>query len=84
MLKISVTTKMYFFPFEEVGKDPIISQDIFSNGRVALIVPSGTCGLGYGHYIADIAGILVSISQYPACIPASRNALLNSQLFSVN
>ena len=43
-----VTTKMYFFPFEKVGKGPIISQDIFSKGQVDLIVPSGTCGLGCG------------------------------------
>ena len=41
---------MYFFPFEEVGKGPMISQDIFSNGGVALIVASGACGLGCGDF----------------------------------
>ena len=48
LLKMSVTTRMYFFPLEEVGKDPMISQDTFSNGQLALIVPSGPCGFGCG------------------------------------
>ena len=63
---------MCLFLFEEVGKGPIISQDIFSNGWVALILPSSACGLGLEHCIAKIVGILVPISQYPARIPASR------------
>ena len=41
LLKMSVTTRMYFFPLEEVGSGPMMSQDIFSNGQVVLIIPKG-------------------------------------------
>ena len=46
LLKMSVTTRMYFIPLELAGNGPIISQVFFSNGWLALIVPRGACGTG--------------------------------------
>ena len=44
----SVITKRYLFPSEEVGRGPIISQDSFSKGLDAVIVPNGAGGFGCG------------------------------------
>ena len=35
--KRSVITKIYLFPLEDIGRGPMMSQDIFSNGRFAVI-----------------------------------------------
>ena len=51
---IEKTTSMYSFSWDVVGSGTIISQEIFSNGYLALIVPKGAC-------LVDIVDIQESI-----------------------